>query len=790
MLLRAFRRAPAVFALVVLTLALGIGGTTAVFGVVDGLLINPLPYPDAGRLAEIWTEQTPAGQRVPGLDGQAFDVLRDRSEIFSAVEGYQFGAVTVTGDGEPVLVAGPRVTPGLLQTLGIVPRLGRLFDERDAVQGERVALISERLWTSRFGRADDVVGRRLSVDDEPHTVVGVLPTRFAFPERNADVWRPLAPAAQDFRGRVQTVVRLPRDTTREAVTAQLQALSTRLQDEGILPGDRRFVFEDLVQRRYGRQYATALYAMLGAVSLVLLIACVNVANVLLARATTRRGEFALMGALGATRSRLIGHAMLESLVLAALGGLAGLAIARLLLTAILDFLPPQMALLATVTTLDWRAVAVAVGLAALTCLGVGVLPALRVARIDVIEGLKGRPSGGTDRASERWQSALVIGQLALVLVLLTGTGLLLRSFVRLVGVEPGFDAANLLVFEIQLPSERYQAPGAPLAFFEELEQLVEAIPGVAGASFSQGAPPTGSGFSFDIQPEAEGRPAVSAPGLTLPHANVAPDYFATMGIPLLAGRTFAAEDPEDVVVVNDILARRFWGDDSPVGRRFRLDPQRPWLTVVGVAGDVKQMGLNDPMGDGMELYVPYPRTTGARFFTFIVRTRGSQAGVAQQVKERLWTLDPTVPVSAALTMDERLVESVARPRFLLGLSSAFAGMALLLAGVGVYGTAAYWVARRRHELGVRLALGATRRAILALVIGRSVRLAAWGCAIGVAVSLMGTTILGSLLFQTSVREPATFIAVIALLVGLVVTAGYLPARRASQVDPAAVFRTE
>jgi putative ABC transport system permease protein len=506
--------------------------------------------------------------------------------------------------------------------------------------------------------------------------------------------------------------------------------------------------------------------------------------------TSRQAEFALMGALGATRLRLVGHAMAESLALAALGGLGGLAVARLLLVMLLDRLPPQMAMLATMTTLNWRAIAVATGLSMVTCLAVGVLPALRVARIDVIEGLKGRPSGGTDRASERWQSALVIGQLALVLVLLTGTGLLLRSFVRLVGVEPGFDPSGLLVFDIQLPTDRYQAPGASLAFFEELERRVEAVPGVTSATFSQGAPPTGGAFSFDIQPEAEGRPGVAAPGLNLPNANVAPDYFVTLGIPLLAGRTFAPEDPEEVVIVNDVLARRFWGESSPVGRRFRLDPQRPWLTVVGVARDVKQMGLNDPMGDGMEVYFPYPRTTGARFFAFIVRTRGNQAGVAQQVKERMWTLDPTVPVIAALTMDERLVESVARPRFLVGLSSAFAGMALLLAGVGVYGTAAYWVARRRRELGVRLALGATRRAIVSLVIGRSVRLAAWGCAIGVAVSLMVTTILGSLLFQTSPREPAIFAAVIALQVGLVVTACYLPALRASRVDPAVVLRTE
>ena len=339
-------------------------------------------------------------------------------------------------------------------------------------------------------------------------------------------------------------------------------------------------------------------------------------------------------------------------------------------------------------------------------------------------------------------------------MLLTGAGLLLRSFIRLINVEPGFDTANLLVFLVQLPDARYKAPGSSLMLFEELDALVEGVPGVRRATFSEGAPPTGGSFSFDIQPEAEGQGRREAPGLMLPHSRVAPDYFATMGIPLVEGRTFARDDPEDVVVVNDLLARRFWGTQSPVGRRFRLDPEEPWHTVVGVARDVKQMGLNDPMGDGMEVYFPYARATGARFFTFMVRVNGDEAAVVRQVKERLWSLDARLPVIEAATMDDRLGESVARPRFILRLVSAFAGIALLLAGVGVYGTAAYWVARRRRELGIRMALGATPRAILALVVGRSVRLAAWGCAIGLMASLAVTRVLGSLMFETSPREPA------------------------------------
>jgi putative ABC transport system permease protein len=788
---RSVRRNPGILGLVVLTLGLGIGGTTAVFGVVDALLIRPLPYSNSDRLLEVWTEQTPAGRRTPGLGGQAFRALRSERGAFAAVEAYQFGAATLTGDGEPAIVSAPLVSPGLLHVLSVVPRLGRLFSEDETGLGERVVLISGRLWTARFGRAPDVIGRRLSIDDEPHTIVGVLPARFAFPEQRAEVWRPLFPSsAQGISGRAQTIVMLRPEATRPSANDQLRAVSTHLQNDAVLGMDRRLVFEDLLQRRYGRQYGTALYVMLGAVGLVLLVACVNVTNLLLARATARQSEFALMGALGASRTQLVTQVMVESLVLALLACASGLLIAKVLLATILDFLPPQLSMLSAVATLDWRALVFATCVSTLTCVAVGLLPALRVGRIGLIESLKGRAPGVVDHGGEKWQSGLVIAQLALVLVLLTGAGLLLRSFVRLVNVDPGFEPANMLVFEIQLPDGRYQTPGSSLVLFETLDKLVESAPGVTRATFSEGAPPSGGSISVDIRPEAEGRASVDASGLRLPHSRVAPDYFTTMGIPLLEGRTFARDDTDDVVIVNDVLGRRFWGSESPVGRRFRLDSKQPWQTVVGVARDVKQMGLNDPMGDGMEVYYPYERGTTARFFTLIVRAGGNEADVVRQVKERLWTLDARLPVIEAMTMEQRLVESVARPRFFLRLGSAFAGMAILLAGVGVYGTAAYWVARRRRELGIRMALGATQTAVLALVVGRSIRLAAWGCAIGLGASLSVTRVLNSLLFETGAREPTILIGVTMVLAGLVVTACYFPALRASRIDPATVLRAE
>jgi putative ABC transport system permease protein len=787
---RTFRRNPGVLSLAVLTLALGTGSTTAVFKIVDALLIRPLPYPGSDRLFEVWTECGPKGPKLHGVSRGAFHALRDETSVFSSVEAYQFGAATLTGDGEPVFVAAPRVTPGLLHLLGAAPRLGRLFDDNDSTAGSRVAIISEHLWTSRFGRAPDVINRRLTIDDEPHTIVGVLPRRFGFPEQTSEVWRPiLSDRGRGISERAQAVVMLRAGITREVANDRLVATSTALQADGGLARDRRLVLDDLIQRRYGRQFSTALYIMLGAIALVLLVACVNVANLLLARAITRQSEFALMGALGASRSHLVAQVLGESLALAALGAAGGVLIARVLLVTILDLLPPDMKMLSAVATLDWRAVAFAASVATLTCVVVGVLPALRVAGHDPIESLKGRLPGVVDHGSERWQSGLVAAQLAVVLVLLTGTGLLLRSFTRLVSVDPGFAQANLLVFEIQLPDTRYQTPGSSVALLEGLDRLVEAIPGVGRATFAEGAPPTAGGLSFE-RPEAEGRPNIDASDLELPQRTVTSDYFATMGIPIVEGRSFIAEDPENVVIVNDKLARRLWGGESPVGRRFRLGSTQPWRVVVGVARDVKEHGLHDPIGDGMEVYFAYSRKATSRFFAFIVRATGNEAAVVQQVKERLWTIDERLPILGAMTMEQRLGDSVAKPRFLLRLASAFAGIAIVLACVGVYGTAAYWVARRRRELGIRMALGATRRGVLALIVGRSVRLAAWGCTIGLAASLSTTRILSSLMFETSVREPAIMAAVTALLVGLVLTGCYVPARRASQIDPATVLRSE
>lgn len=784
--LRNLRRAPAFTGLVVLTQALGIGATTAMFSVVDAVLLNPLPFPNADRLAEVWTV-TDSGSR-PGGSTAVVQALRQQPGLFTAVEAYQFGSANLTGGGEPANVGSPRISPGLMSLLGPAPLLGRLFTPEDAAAG-RVVILAERLWASRFGSDPTIVGREITVDDQPHRVVAVMPRHFRFPEGNIEMWRPLDVSPGAKRLPVQVVAVRALGISRAQIDERLQALSPGFRESGVVGKGQGLTTGLLLQQRFGRQAGQALYMMFGAVLLVLLVACVNVTNLLLVRSMTRRGELALMTALGASRGTLVRSVLVESLLLAAAGCLCGLLLAGTLLTLILGLAPPQLTFLTSATTeLDWRALVFAGALSSLTCVVVGLLPAWRAARVDAIDVLKQRAQGVIGSRDDWWQGALVAGQLSLVLVLLAGSGLMLRSFSRLVAVDPGFDVEHLSALDLQLRSQRDGAPGSSLAFMQDLERKVER-PGVR-AAITGGSPPRGGGFYFEIQPEAEGGMPADFTNISLPYSQVAPDYFETMGIPILTGRTFAARETSGAVIINDVLARRLWGDRSPIGRRFRLDAGQPWWDVVGVVADVKQMGPSDPMGQGMEFYLPFSPTERNRFFSLIIRSAGSRSADLQMAKQRVWELDDRQPIQKASTMDERIGESIARPRFFLTLATAFAGAAALLAAIGVYGVSTYWVSRRRRELAIRVALGASRQRVLSMVVGRSLRLATIGCATGLVLALWGARSIESMLFQTSARDPLTFLAVTAALGALALLASSLPALTASRVDPMSVLRAE
>ncbi|MEO5819089.1 MAG: ADOP family duplicated permease [Vicinamibacteraceae bacterium] len=788
---RGVRRSPGVLVLVVLTLALGIGGATAMFAVVDAMLLNPLPYANGDRLRELSIESGP-DSRTPFLKATQIDAIRAQTGTFLAVERFGMGAATLT-DGDPEMVATPSLSPGFFQLLGATPLLGRLFTAEEADRQDRVVIISERLWRTRYGSATDIVGRRIGIEGVAHQIVGVLPARFAYPERTAAIWQPLSanPRGQHAVRRGMLVAVLRPGVTPDAAAEVLRAVSASLRRAGSLAAGQTLVTNNTMHQRFAARHRTELSVLLGAVLLVFVIACVNVAHLMLARATAREAEFALMSALGASRVRIIGALLVESAAVAVLGALAGGVLAQALLSTILASVPDYMQMLsATVAGLDWRAFGFAAGLAGATCLIVGLLPVLRVGRLDMIDALKGRAPGIAGDAHERWHRWMMVTQLALVLMLLVTSGLLLRSFARLVSVPPGFEVAGRVVAEIQFPPERYHVGGPATWVIQELERRMEAVPGVRAVTFSVGVPPQSGSLHMDVHPQAEGLLPPRISGLELPELTIAPDYFATLGVPLVAGRTFTAADGDEAVIINTVLARRVWGDASPIGRRFRYDADQPWRTVVGVAGDVKVNGPRDTMGEDMEIYSAWPATMRFAFVSFTIATTSDAAPIARRLRSELKTLDPLLPILDVSTMEQRLSESVARPRFQLRLAWAFAIVASLLAVVGVYGTTTYWVTRRQRELGVRMALGSTPGSLVRLVLGRSLRIAAWAGALGLGAALLLGDVLESMLFETAPNDPLVLVATVGSMAVLVAAACAMPALRASRVDPMRVLRAE
>lgn len=785
--LRNLRRAPGFTALVVVTLALGIGATTAMFSVVDAVLLNPLPFPNSDRFGEVWTVPE-KGSRRPGASTAVLNELRRHTDLFTAVEAYQYGTANLTDSGEPEIVPTPQLSPGMLAVLGVQPALGRWFTQEDAVAGH-VVLLSEGIWIRRFGADPAIAGKTITLDDQPHRIVGVMPARFRFPEARATMWRPLntAPTVKPIPAQVISVRRA--ELSREQVNDRLQAMTAELRAASVIRQTDSITTDLLLQQRFGRQTGSALYVTFGAVSLVMLVACVNVMNLLLVRASVRGSEFALMSALGASGASLVRTVLLESVLLAAAGCAAGMALGRGLLSAILDAAPPQLTFLTgAVSDMDARALSFAIALAIVTCLVFGVLPAWRAVRIDAIDTLKQRAQGVAGSCDDWWQGALVTAQLGLVLVLLTGSGLLLRSFEKLIRVDPGFTVDELAVVEVQLPSHRYGTPGAGLAFMQDLERKVEET-GLR-ATFAGGAPPRGGGVWFELTVAVDDGRTIDLGPERVWFSGIGAGYFSIMGIPIVEGRTFEAGDPADAVIISTVMASRFFGDAPPVGRRFRLSERQPWKTVVGVAADVKQLGPNEPRDDGMEFYQPFPATTTNAYFAFIVRAPAQHGAVLQLVKQKLWELDAKLPIVSASTMPDRIGESISRPRFYLALSSAFAITSALLAAIGVYGISAYWVSRRRRELAIRMALGASANRILRMVVSRSLKLATLGAAGGLALAVAGSRAIESMLFQTSTRDPLTLAAVTALLAALVVVGCLGPALKAARVDPMTTLRAE
>lgn len=790
---RGLRRSPGFAAAVVLTLALGIGATTAIYTVVDDVLLSPLPFPEADRLVRVWHHNTRNDAPRETVSHETFRELVEGVDALEAAAGVSpRWSFTIREAGEPERLQGYWVSASFFELLGVDPAVGRaLTSEEDRAGGAPVALVSHALWERRFGADPDLVGRTITLSGDGVTVIGVMPPGFAFPEAG-DVWLPLARNPLVDNGRqvrwVDVVARLAPgadlETAREETEAYMGRLARAYPEAN---AGLRATVESLHTAIVG-DVRPALWALLGGAGLVLLIACANIGNLLLSRASARRGELAVRSALGAGRGRLVRQLLTESLVLGLVGGGAGTALAVQLLAVFRRVGPAELPRLQEVG-IDLR-VLLATGAMTLAA-GVlsGIAPALTAARAEVREVLArvGRTVGG---GGDRLRGGLVVSQVALALLLLVGSGLLLRSFVRLAGVDPGFRAEGVLTLQFGLPSG-YDDERA-VTFYRELFRDLESIPGVEAAggvtrlplgdAVSTRLELRGRSFEDKDQPEVQFRRATGG-------------YFEAMRIPLLRGRAFDDRDGPDadpVMIVSRTAAERLWPGEDPIGKRVRfwyagIPPDAPWLEIVGVSGDVKTAGLD--AGASPLVYVPFSQgPPGSPLVA--VRTAGEPASLAGPVRDGIRALDPNIVIWNLRPMSERVSESLAGRRFGLLLIGAFGLLALLLAAIGIYGVVAYGVRRRTREIGIRKALGAADGDVLRMMIFRGLGLTAAGLGAGLVGAFLLTRLIRGLLFGVSPTDPAALVGVTALLGAVAALASWLPARRAVGVSPAEVLREE
>jgi predicted permease len=788
---RALARNPVFTFTVVATLALGLGATTTILTVADAVLWRPLPYREPDRLVTI-----------SGLTVETLRDWRGEQPVVETIENYGSSTQVLTAGTEPVRVVTGLMSPGLLALLGRSPALGRGFaSDENQLGRHRVALLSHGLWQQYFGGAADVIGRTIMLNDEPCEVIGVMPQDFAFIRRHHQLWMPLVPPTTDagLRRRVDAVARLQPGVGLDAARAAVKVLNAQLDQTKPQPPPRVWQAEvqPLDRYRANAEPRRMLLLVLGAAGFVLLIACANVANLLLVRAAVRQREFAVRVALGASRGRLLRQVMTESLLLTVAGAAGGWLVASWAVRAFWLVAPEGLTFLTiNHVGLDWRVLGFTTALAGLATVLCGVIPGLRAARTDANLAMNsaGRTFTGS-RHQQGWQQALVIAQCALAFVLLVGAGLLLRGFHRLEGVSPGFAVRNIAVLSLQQMSpQRYPTPESRRLLFDQLRARVEALPGVVATALATGIPPRGGGFGSAASIELEGRASGPLPGSTelLPFNQVDGNYFRTMSIPLLRGRNFGEQDTAGAppaVIINERMARRLWPGAEAVGQRFRFDAQQSWLTVVGVVGDVKALSLADEYGD-MECYRPLTQDRNGSYGTIVVRTSGDPGLAVPGIRREVIAQDPKLPIASLTTAGSLMADTLALRRFNLGLMGAFAGASLLLAAIGLYGVLAYTTAQRTTEIGIRIALGGTPGGMVRLILRRGLAMTGIGLAAGIAASAGLTRLLGSMLFEVSALDPLTFGSVAVILGGIALLACWFPARRAAKVDPMVALRAE
>jgi predicted permease len=793
--LRSLRKAPSFTAIAILTLALGIGANTAVFSVVSAVLLSPLPYRDANRLVMVWTSNAEKGLKIAPVSAGAFNQWKQENTVFQDIAPSSDSVYTLTGSGDPQFLIGYQFSADYFRTMGVAPQLGRTFtDAEDRDGGPNVVVLSDALWRRTFHADANILGQSINLDSKPYTVVGVMPSAFRYPQQS-ELWTPLGLPSSFLTNYDDTslriLARLKPGVSLAQARAQMNAIESRIAHDHPASDAGNTVTITPLREQISGEVRLPLLVLLGAVGLVLLVACANVANLTLARILGRRREIAVRTALGATRSRLIRQFLTESLLLSAIGGAIGLVLAFFVTDFLVATFPKNISNLnvplISKIPIDARVFAFTFSIVALAGILFGLFPVLHAVRRDVSDNMHdaGRSLTATVR-ERRFRAALVVAEIALALILVVGSGLLIESFRNLTRGDLGFHPDRVIAAEVFLPRDKYpsEASQKRLTFLNQVATQLRAIPGVDSVGAINFLPL--SGFYNTINFTLPDQP-LPAPGHE-PSSDsriVTPDYFRTMGIPILKGRAFTDADRDTsprVAIVSEKLARDLWGSADPLGRRLNFgDAAKPVIaTVVGVAGNVSSFGLEEKVH--ADLYQPFAQQPFP-LISFVVRGQVQPSSLAHSVQQAIWTTDSNQPIFKIIGMDQLAAETLSVRRVSTILLGAFSAVAFLLAVIGIYGVMSFTVAQRTHEMGIRMALGATAQSLIALVVRQGMAIALTGVALGLIGAYAVTRILGTLLYSVTATDARTFLVVTVALALAALLACAIPARRASQLDP-------